>query len=57
MPSFTKTAFNWFPRRERGLACGIFNSGSVAGNVVVAAAGDLADRCQPAGAAPSSSPA
>ena len=34
MPSFTKTAFNWFPRRERGLACGIFNSGSVAGNVV-----------------------
>jgi MFS transporter, ACS family, D-galactonate transporter len=34
MPSFTKTAFNWFPRAERGLACGIFNSGSVAGNVV-----------------------
>ena len=34
MPSFTKTAFNWFPRRERGLACGIFNSGSVAGNVL-----------------------
>ncbi len=34
MPSFTKTAFNWFPRRERGLACGIFNSGSVAGNVI-----------------------
>jgi ACS family D-galactonate transporter-like MFS transporter len=34
MPSFTKTAFNWFPRRERGLACGIFNSGSVTGNVL-----------------------
>lgn len=34
MPSFTKTAFNWFPRRERGFACGIFNSGSVAGNVL-----------------------
>jgi sugar phosphate permease len=34
MPSFTKTAFNWFPRSERGLACGIFNSGSVAGNVL-----------------------
>ncbi len=34
MPSFTKTAFNWFPRRERGLACGIFNGGSVAGNVL-----------------------
>ena len=34
MPSFTKTAFNWFPSRERGLACGIFNSGSVTGNVL-----------------------
>jgi ACS family D-galactonate transporter-like MFS transporter len=34
MPSFTKTAYNWFPRSERGLACGIFNSGSVAGNVL-----------------------
>src|SRR3954470_12152097 len=35
MPSFTKTAFNWFPRHERGLACGIFNSGSGAGKVLV----------------------
>jgi sugar phosphate permease len=34
MPSFTKTAFNWFPRSERGTACGIFNSGSVTGNVL-----------------------
>jgi sugar phosphate permease len=34
MPAFTKTAYNWFPRRERGIACGIFNSGSVSGNVL-----------------------
>src|SRR5258708_3343141 len=34
LPSFTKTAFNWFPRSERGLACGIFNSGSTAGNAL-----------------------
>ena len=32
LPSFTKTAFNWFPRSERGLACSIFNSGSTAGS-------------------------
>src|SRR6201996_2538881 len=32
LPSFTKVAFNWFPRRERGLACSIFNSGSTAGS-------------------------
>jgi ACS family D-galactonate transporter-like MFS transporter len=31
IPSFTKVAFNWFPRRERGLACSVFNSGSTAG--------------------------
>ncbi|MBW8837745.1 MAG: MFS transporter, partial [Burkholderia sp.] len=31
LPSFTKTAFNWFPRSERGIACSIFNSGSTAG--------------------------
>ena len=30
LPSFTKVAFNWFPRRERGIACSIFNSGSTA---------------------------
>jgi len=34
LPSFTKTAFNWFPRRERGLACSIFNSGSTAGSAL-----------------------
>jgi MFS family permease len=28
LPSFTRVAFNWFPRSERGMACGIFNSGS-----------------------------
>jgi sugar phosphate permease len=33
-PSFAKTAFNWFPRRERGLACSIFNSGSTAGSAL-----------------------
>jgi len=32
LPSFTKVAFNWFPRRERGIACSIFNSGSTAGS-------------------------
>jgi D-galactonate transporter len=31
LPSFTKVAFNWFPRRERAIACSIFNSGSTAG--------------------------
>jgi MFS family permease len=34
LPSFTKVAFNWFPRRERGLACAIFNSGSTAGSAL-----------------------
>ncbi|HET7084611.1 MAG TPA: MFS transporter [Rhizomicrobium sp.] len=34
LPSFTKTAFNWFPRSERGLACAIFNSGSTAGSAL-----------------------
>lgn len=34
IPSFTKVAFNWFPRRERGLACSIFNSGSTAGSAL-----------------------
>jgi len=34
LPSFTKTAFNWFPRRERAIACSIFNSGSTAGSAL-----------------------
>ena len=34
LPSFTRTAFNWFPRAERGMACGIFNSGSTAGSAL-----------------------
>ena len=34
IPSFTKVAFNWFPRAERGLACSIFNSGSTAGSAL-----------------------
>jgi D-galactonate transporter len=34
LPSFTKTAFNWFPRSERGIACGIFNSGSTTGSAL-----------------------
>jgi len=34
LPSFTRTAFNWFPRSERGMACGIFNSGSTAGSAL-----------------------
>ena len=29
-----KTAFNWFPRTERGLACGVFNSGGTAGSAL-----------------------
>ena len=33
-PSFAKTASNWFPRRERGVACSIFNSGSTAGSAL-----------------------
>lgn len=34
LPSFTKVAFNWFPRRERGIACSIFNSGSATGSAL-----------------------
>jgi ACS family D-galactonate transporter-like MFS transporter len=34
LPSFTKVAFNWFPRSERAMACGIFNSGSTAGSAL-----------------------
>jgi ACS family D-galactonate transporter-like MFS transporter len=34
LPSFTRVAFNWFPRSERGMACGIFNSGSTAGSAL-----------------------
>jgi len=34
LPSFTKVAFNWFPRSERGIACSIFNSGSTAGSAL-----------------------
>jgi len=34
LPSFTKVAFNWFPRTERGIACSIFNSGSTAGSAL-----------------------
>jgi sugar phosphate permease len=34
LPSFTKVAFNWFPRTERGLASAVFNSGSTAGSAL-----------------------
>jgi sugar phosphate permease len=34
LPSFTKVAFNWFPRTERGFACSLFNSGSVVGSAI-----------------------
>lgn len=34
LPSFTRVAFNWFPRSERGMACGIFNSGSTTGSAL-----------------------
>jgi sugar phosphate permease len=34
IPGCTKVAFNWFPRRERGFACSLFNSGSVAGSAL-----------------------
>jgi MFS family permease len=33
-PAFAKVAYNWFPRRERALACSIFNSGSTAGSAL-----------------------
>src|SRR3978361_1336035 len=38
LPSFTRVAFNWFPRSERGMACGIFNSGSTTGSALSLAA-------------------
>jgi len=34
IPSFAKVAFNWFPRKERGLACSIFDSGSRVGSAL-----------------------
>ena len=34
MPSFAKAAYNWFPRRERGIACSIFDSGSRVGSAL-----------------------
>jgi ACS family D-galactonate transporter-like MFS transporter len=34
IPSFAKVAFNWFPRRERGLACSLFDCGSRVGSAV-----------------------
>ena len=34
-PACIKTVAEWFPRRERALATGIFNSGSNIGNIVV----------------------
>ncbi|MBN3725571.1 MFS transporter [Burkholderia sp. Ac-20379] len=34
IPSFAKVAFNWFPRRERGLASSIFDSGSRVGSAL-----------------------
>jgi ACS family D-galactonate transporter-like MFS transporter len=33
-PSFAKVAANWFPKRERGLAAGIFDSGSRIGSAL-----------------------
>jgi ACS family hexuronate transporter-like MFS transporter len=34
-PACIKTVAEWFPKRERALATGIFNSGANAGNIVV----------------------
>ena len=34
LPSCVKSAFNWFPRSERGLACGILNSGGATGSAL-----------------------
>lgn len=34
MPSFAKAAYNWFPRKERGIACSIFDSGSRVGSAL-----------------------
>lgn len=34
LPGFAKVVFNWFPRRERGLASSIFDSGSRVGSAL-----------------------
>ena len=34
LPSSVKIAFNWFPRTERAIACGIFNSGGSTGSAL-----------------------
>jgi len=34
LPSFSKVAFNWFPRSERGIASSIFDSGSRVGSAL-----------------------
>jgi ACS family D-galactonate transporter-like MFS transporter len=34
LPSSVKIAFNWFPRTERAVACGIFNSGGATGSAL-----------------------
>ncbi len=34
IPSFAKVAFNWFPRRERGFACSLFDCGSRVGSAL-----------------------
>ena len=38
-PACIKTVAEWFPKRERALATGIFNSGANIGNIVVPAGG------------------
>lgn len=34
MPSFNKAAYNWFLRKQRGVACSIFDSGSRVGSAL-----------------------
>ena len=34
VPSFCKTAYNWFPHKERGIACAIFDSGNRVGSAL-----------------------
>lgn len=34
MPSFSKVAYSWFPQKEKGLACSIFDSGSRVGSAL-----------------------
>lgn len=34
VPSFSKTAYNWFPHKERGIACAIFDSGNRVGSAL-----------------------